>query len=404
MLGDEGLRSHHARLQAREDGTVGLTWLEAPGPELVLQPGEGVALGPVRIAIAFVDSPWEDNIVLRGSEGSASEATAAQTTGTTPAGERLHAAGPHQRRRLIALAGLAAGLGLCSVAWLAWPSAPGIASSPASPAPPATVQNEQTPSAISVVQAAIEPLGLGTRVRIEPDAQRGVRVQSAYLSREEAQALRTALARLMPPIRPVVLSPDQVQGQLDEALLSLDLGPSAGLQAVALGPGRFRIEGRVKDASQREQVLAVTAAASPWALELVPALSTDEERAQALLQALRDLRLAEVDGTWAEGRLNARVRIAPAALPQWERELALAVVRYPVPLRVQLSQVAPPTPSASLPFTLRSVMGGSMPFVTLADGRRLALDGQAEGWRLVAVRTDAVVFERRDGTRVTLER
>ncbi len=110
-----------------------------------------------------------------------------------------------------------------------------------------------------------------------------------------------------------------------------------------------------------------------------------------------------MEGQWSAGRLELRARIPPTQMARWERGLATAVASHPVPFRVAVSPAAPPVATA-LPFTLRSIVGGVMPFVTLSDGRRLAVDGQAEGWRLLAIRPEAVVFENAQGLRFTLER
>jgi hypothetical protein len=149
--------------------------------------------------------------------------------------------------------------------------------------------------------------------------------------------------------------------------------------------------------------MALLARAAPLAQGLESALRTGEDEAQALLLAMKELGLAEVEGEWTGTRLEARVRIQQAALPRWERALAGLATQHPVPFRVSITRLIAPTVTA-LPFALRSVVGGTMPFVTLGDGRRLTVDGQVDGWRLLAIRPEAVVFENAEGARITLER
>ena len=457
VLSDEGLLARHAAIEAREDGTVVLRWLSDPQRELVLSPGEAVDLGPVRIAIEEADSPWRDDVPLRepdamdeigdlapGASDTDPERAARRSArkGANPAAgatdtgvgggagwlaDLLTRAGPALVWVLAALGGLGLvatllinALGPATTAALPNITAgttsgttlgitPGTA--PASPptdpavAPEAAPGRPSSPTAEAMAQAkaVIEPLGLGKRVRVEPDRLAGLRVRAAFLDEVQVQSLREALARLPTPPRLQIIPAAQIQSQLDEALITHETGPATQLEAVPTGEGRYRIQGRVSSPGQREALMALLARAAPLAQGLESALRTGEDEAQALLQAMKELGLAEVEGEWTGTRLEARVRIQQAALPRWERALAGLATQHPVPFRVSITRLIAPTVTA-LPFALRSVVGGTMPFVTLGDGRRLTVDGQVDGWRLLAIRPEAVVFENAEGARITLER
>ena len=446
VLSDEGLLARHAAIEAQEDGTVVLRWLSDPPRELVLSPGEAVDLGPVRIAIEEADSPWREDVPLREPDAMAEIGDLAPGAGDT---DPERAARRNARKAANPAAGAAAGTGVGgSASWLAdqltragpalvWVlaalgglgllatlliNAGGLATTGASPSITSGITPGTTPTdpsasagaapgrptsptaeAMAQASAVIEPLGLGKRVRIEPDRLAGLRVRAAFLDEGQVQSLREALARLPTPPRLQVMNAGQIQSQLDEALITQDTGTATQLEAVPTGEGRYRIQGRVASPGQREALMALLARAAPLAQGLESALRTGEDEAQALLQAMKELGLAEVDGEWTGTRLEARVRIQQAALPRWERALAGLATQHPVPFRVSITRLIAPTVTA-LPFALRSVVGGTMPFVTLGDGRRLTVDGQVDGWRLLAIRPEAVVFENAEGARITLER
>jgi type III secretion system YscD/HrpQ family protein len=413
ILTDEGLLAHHAQIEAQGDGTVLLRWLAPPGQEVMLQAGEGAELGPVRIAIDSADMPWRESVTLRGPVATPAVLDAtAEEPGKPRDGQRSEPP-KHPPRFTSALAnGLGwafAGLGLLTFGIALVQRIPfgaGPASPPSMAKDAGAASGQTAPSALAAVEAAIAPLGLGSRVRIEADARagaHGLRVRAAYLDAAQAQALREALQRVSPVPRLDILTPDQVQALLEDALLMQDGGTTSRLTALALEGGRFRIEGRAGSRLQGDELLARLQRAVPWVQGLDSALVIDEEEAQALLRALQALGLGEVEGQWLAGRLELRARIPPTQMARWERGLATAVASHPVPFRVAVSPAAPPVATA-LPFTLRSIVGGVMPFVTLSDGRRLAVDGQAEGWRLLAIRPEAVVFENAQGLRFTLER
>ncbi len=104
-------------------------------------------------------------------------------------------------------------------------------------------------------------------------------------------------------------------------------------------------------------------------------------------------------GRWQDGKLYIDAKVLRQQVPQWERALMQAVARYPVPISATLApqSQAQDLAMARLPFQLRSVMGGDLPYVVLADGGKLIEGGSRQGWRLVSVDGEQVVFE--NGTR-----
>ncbi len=398
VLSDDGIQGQHARLAYQEDGTVEVEWLgDGPARRATrLRAGQGVELGGgVRISLAVADAPWADEVEwltpepAPAPEPAAADAAAAQAE---PAADRAPS-------RFVA-AGLALlGLVALSAGWLALR---GPAAAPDADAA-ATAGNAPAQASPEAVAKAIAELNLGERVRVEPDARRGARVRAAFLSDGEVERLVAVVSGLAPRPRLDVLSTDDVLGAIQEVLLNHADTARGRPTASLAGAARIRVEGRVRDAASREQIQGELQRGFPMVQAFEWALATDEEMAQQLLEELQGLRLGEVQGRWADGRLSVEARIPADRIARWERGLANAVAHHPVPLEATL--LAPQTVArVSLPFSVRSIVGGVMPFVTLGDGRKLVLEGEVDGWRLAAIGTTAVIFEHRDGSRITVER
>ncbi len=391
VLSDEGILAEHARLAFQEDGSVRVDWLgDGPARKAHLLPGQGVDLQGVRIAVSQADAPWADEVELLVPEVD------------TPA-EPMPAPAPARQARAVPLLAWvgAAGVGLLGLVALV---VVGVASKGTSAAPGGeAVAAQNAGISPEAVTEAVAPLGMGDRVRVEPDARRGARVRAAFLSDTEVERLVAVVSGLSPRPRLEVLSAEDIVAAIQEMLLN-HADAQRGRPTVSLaGAGRVRVEGRARDAASRDQIQAELQHAFPMVRGFDWALSTDEEVAQRLLDELQSLRLGDVQGRWAEGRLSVEARIAPDRLVRWERGLATAIARNPVPFEAQL--LAPlAVARASLPFSVRSIVGGAMPYITLGDGRKLVLEGEAEGWRLAGIGATAVIFEHRDGSRITVER
>jgi len=399
ILTDEGVAGQHARLTVEEDGSVQIEWLgEAPPRVLRLSLGQSTELtAGLRIGIATADSPWEDTLEVLIPD-----------VAILPS-DRPIEAGPHPSpdgRGWLGSLNLTP-LALVAIAVLGFAGLimAIITVTTGARSPQATVSPASSPSVLAspdTVTQALAALELGARIRVEPDARRGARVRAAFLSQTESERLVAVVSGLSPRPRLEILTHEDLVLALDEALLSYN-DPQRGRPiARVTGPGQVRIEGRVRDTALREQLQGELQRAFPLVQAFDWNLLTDEELAQKFLTELQALQVGNVTGSWADGRLRVEARLHADRVPLWERGLAALAPRHPVPFEATLVTLPPLRPS--LPFTVRSIVGGAMPFVTLSGGRKLVLEGESEGWRLVRIDAASVLFEHRDGTRVTVER
>jgi type III secretion protein D len=407
ILSDEGVSSEHVRISIAPDGEVLVEWLgESPGT-LTLQPGQGVKVGPVGIAIELADAPWrtdlpmlvapdehkDDSEPLDSLDSAAVAGQAGMADEPVPPTSRKR---PSWGLGVVAVAALVA-----SGTWWQAGKAPAVA---ASTAPPTSIAPMLHTDQVKAVLAAT---GLSDRVRIELGAGRLPIAHAAFLTDEQAEALALALSRLNPRPGLRLISEEDVRQAVSDELQRQAATDPLSLRASYLGEGRFRIEGRVRHAQDKAVILQALRAAAPDVRSFEAALLTDAEAATALVDELHRLGIEQIKGHWTDGVLTLKVRMPGSAVALWERALTSALTLHPLPLRatlewmpvrVALEEPLPPAPS------IRSVVGGEQPYVVLADGNKLMVDGRTEQWRLVQIAARSVVFETHQGRRMTVER
>lgn len=408
IVSDEGVHPRHARLSAQPDGSISLEWLTDAHDPLTLAAGQGIWLGPVQMSIEQADTPWRTEVPLL----SAPHETAADSLAASDAADadsqasglsQAQASTPSTSRRKAVLAGAATLLVASVLAMGPWwwnRASPEPVQATAPVLPVATLSREQ-------IADVVQRLAMTDHVRIETDAGRGPVVHASFLPDEQAEALATALSRLSPRPGMRLVSQEDVQMAVSD-VLQRHTGPdAASLKARYLGNGRFRVDGRVADAAERRALLARLAEAAPDARGFESALLTEAESATAMLDDLRALGIDQVAGSWSDGVLQLKVRLEASEVPRWERALMAAATRHNVPFRAILDLPPPrlaklePLPPAP---AVRSIVGGPQPYVMLADGNKLMVDGRTEHWRLVHIAAREVVFETSQGRQLTLER
>lgn len=411
ILSDEGMQEQHVRLEPQPDGSLIVHWLAEELAPTLLTPGQGLQLGPVQIAVEEADTPWRTDTPMlavahessheelegqHGTDDAAQVASAGESAAAVPASLSAW------RRRAVTL-GVSAALLLCALTGASvWWSRPGLppALPQAAPAPVPSLDSEQ-------IAQVVDSLGMADHVRIEAETGRLPVVHASFLPDDQTEALATALSRLSP--RPGL----RLVGEADVLMTVSDVlqrhpGPdAASLKARYLGNGRFRVEGRVLDASERQALLARLAEAAPDARGFESALLTEAESATAMLDDLRARGIEHVAGTWADGVLQLKVRLEPSQVPRWERALLAAAAAHKLPFRavldlqpVQMAKLEPLPP----PPAIRSVVSGAHPYVVLANGNKLMVEGRTDQWRLVNIAARSVVFETTQGRQLTVER
>lgn len=397
ILTDEGVLAQHARIEYRADGSLILQWLDDSQPPVVLRAGESACVGPVKIAVEVLGSPWDDDLPAAGA-----------TTSPTPSGQAAADPEPQPTRQVKTrqhLARLATLTGSISIAGLilAWPLAHSVLSPNA--APTAATQPATRVPAESLLPL-IARLGMRDRVTVDASDPQRPGVKAMFLTGEEVETLANELSKRSPRPHLKIVDEAEAISQVVQGVQRLGSLLGATVSAQHMGGGKFRVEGQVADAAQRSQLASDLKDAFPQVAEFDIAIQVQAETARAMVEDLKREGVAQIQARWVDGMLTMDVRIPPGGVAQWEKTLQEAASRYDLPFRVRVMgpDAAAGNGSPLLPFTVRSVVSTPLPYVVLADGRKLASGGEIDGWRLVAIDPRAIRFEGPLGKQFTMER
>jgi len=441
ILRDAGIASRHVQLESTSDGWQVRRLDAEPTQAVALAQGELIRLGPVIVSIDAPAAAWPDAAQIQraleaGAPGAESVAQEAQSSSpeTDPSGvvqaeqgsevSHLQAMRPLDLSR-VALArrspwGWAGAVmaGLCLLVFAGWwlnrdassTTNPESASLASDQANSAAARAARTQTLLTPIRHALDAMSLVHPPKLGVDDSGRPVVDAGLVSADDHERLALVLSRFNPrPALHVQLEQD-VMAALSQFLAARSVELDMPLRAVSLGRGEFQIEGNLRTQDERNLLLAAVRAQLPAGAQIQSALSIAPERAQRMLAELREKVPARIDGQWDVDQLKMVVRLASGDVNRWERALIDADTRYRIPFTARLqfesAQVAlqAPVRTEKLPFQIRSVVGGSSPYLVLQDGSRLLLDGQQAGWRLAAIDPNSVVFEASRNRRVVLQR
>jgi len=410
ILCDDGIAPQHARLERLDDGSTLLHVLDRDLPPIHIRPGQGAEVGQVRISVEEADAPWNDDVPIADQPPPEAEPSTSEETPASGTAQEGHQVAPTAARAparapaggvWVALGSavlVAAGV----VTYMAWTRA---ARAPGAHEPRATAVASAAPQ-LDAVDAAITRLGLSDRVRVERKPGQPPVVHAGLLPPQDAEALGLALSKLDPRPGLRLMSEEDLQAAVVDALLRQSEAIERPLSSAYLGAGRFRVSGRVSDDGQRQTVLGQLATAVPEARGFDTSLKTDLEAADAMLDDLRQQAALDLQGEWTQGLLAMRVRVNDGAeMGRWERALMAVTRDHDLPFRATVSGAGANKAGPILqPPQVRSVIGGPSPYVVLVDGSKIMLEGTVGNLRLVEITPRAAVFASPSGQRATVER
>jgi type III secretion protein D len=403
VLSDPGIQAQHAQLQwdATSDAWLllrdGASDGASDGPRLAL--GEVVSLGPVRVTVAAANNEWVLTVAPLPAQPAAAEAVeqtpaaiATVVAPEAPAINTARAAAPRAATKLaLALAAtllLFTAIGATLFALRA-------------PAAPAPLKASNTTTTAPSVADVLRNLGLQNRLQL---SVKGSPAQVSGVLEDEAQLerLAAALARASPRPAMRVWSLPGLRAQLREGGLTLPRGGSLGLapagEVIIGGPGLNRSV--ASDLQERARALLpahLTVQSELDRPELLLRRVVAEARAQGFL----------VSGAVENHKLVLEAHLPSADVARWESWLAAYAplnlraigfaVKVHLPQTAQAARTAPTNPrtaaAAPMPWRIRSVVGGTRPYLVLDDGTTLLPGALHQGALLVAIRDQELVIE-----------
>ena len=402
-----------------EDGRWGLSSQPAAEAETAAQAafGEVLYLGAQALTVSAPSAPWPSGLV--GRPAAAARPAGAVTMGQArevptetaparapaPSVPRANAPSgtgfPLSGAKAMAVIGLAVIVMLLAVLWELF-SDQTVNAKVRAAALPASAPVVATPSAIRDVQIRIARVDPGWRLQVEAATDGRVKVSGWLSDVGQLDRLADALQEVRPPPELAVRTAADLLDDLAGAVNA----EGDSYRFALLGAGRVRVSGLVMTAEQRDLVLQRLRERVPSGVEVVDGLTLAAAQGPQVTQWLKTHGFPDNEAQWRDGQMHMRVSLLAQERQRLESLLSrssspLAGIPFVLQAR-EVQAVAMPSAAparlvhaskAPLPFKIRGVVGGANPYVVLGDGAKLQPGGRRQGWRLVAVESDRLVFD-----------
>ena len=250
------------------------------------------------------------------------------------------------------------------------------------------------------------------RARLRPDGR--IEVAGVLESADE----QDELIRLLSVERRWLALNLLTQVELAERLREVRRMLPEGLDAVALPGGRIALSGLNLDGVDSGSAQSLVERQIPQAVAIINRLTTPGELAVGLTREAQSQGFPSLAIAWADARLTVSGSIPRERTSDWEQFLRTIQIRYGerVPTRVALSLAdpAPPAPLAAaspqpappppkLP-RIVAIQSGAASYLLFADGHRILPGGIINGYRLMAIGDEELVFEDSGGNQYRVPR
>ena len=411
VLADTGLPARAARLVLGAEGWDLSPGDSEPSPDAVAATpyNQPLPLGPVWLTVARADAPWTtppDADAADAADAAPAEADATappardaapgqepdadrddEAAPAVPAGARPAAAGPaarpgrtHSWPMTLGLA--AVGLAIAIALILAWlPSS-------APTAPTRTDPRIAAEQSIPKIQAALEHLGLASRLRVAL-APGGATAQVTGWVRDPAE--RDALAAALAQVWPMPAMSISIETDVLRTARTILSGYAVTYEPRYDGEGRLSILGIAPDDAVRTEAIEAVRAQLPGMVVMGNTIQLAPAVAGALTRELAAAGLSGVALTWERHRLDVDAsRLDDAQMIQFEHILADFNRRFfDVAAQPDTERAA----ADSVPFGILSVVSGKTPFIVLEDGSKLLVGGTYRRYRLTGIEDKRLTFE-----------
>lgn len=367
----------------------------AEGEPAWVRPGHPLAIGsePVWITVAEAGAPWADAppgaspVAEEDDQSALGPGDAARGAERVPHHPTRHRSRSGALLLSVCLFGGLAAAGSVAM-WLQADSTPGVDE--------AAGQTGLTYTRALIARA--EPAG---SVRAVQDPDGTIRVIGWVETEAELQRIQGVLAALRPAPKLAVVPAPKLGAMTLEALQKVPVR----YEARYVGDGHVIVTGIAPDEAGRAAALAAAQAKLPGVRITGDKIMLAAEVEQDLAIALQQSGIQTPALSWKDNRLL----VEAAQLSAADRDRAAAEVKQFNTTRFDVAMVttdttqAPPT-KPTLPFALRSVVGGDQPWVIVDDGTKVLVGGTYDGIRLTAINDHSVSFEGPKSTIIVVPR
>lgn len=400
VLADDGVGPRAARVRIGEGGWDLALDDAAPNPQPGTPFNRPVPLGPVWITVARRGDPWTNapdaanDALARAAVEPAAAPEATPAVAPAPSDEdrqlerRLPLPPAQGRRRKRDSWPMALGLGavvLTIVVAIVLTLMPQSTVSRAPQVDPRLVAAEKS---VGQISAVFERMGLTSRLHVSMARDGVVTVSGWVRNAAEQDAVASALSQIWPMPAMRISNEDEVVRTARAALRAFNVRYEPRYE----GDGRLNVVGIASSARERASALDALRAQLPGMTVLGNAIALTQQLSDTLSSQLVDAGLSGVTLAWKPDHLE----IAAGALDDDQQARLQDVLNEfnQNHLGVARLAAASASPAAdSVPFVIRSVVGGPQPFIVLEDGSKLLVGGVYRKYRLVSVENTRIIFE-----------
>lgn len=404
VLADDGMGPRAARVRIGEGGWDLALDDGAPSQQPGTPFNRPVPLGPVWITVARRGDPWanapdaaNDALARVAAEPDAAPETMPPIApaATPPVSdedrqlERRLPLPPAQGRRrkrdswpmVLGLAAVVLTIVVAIVLTL-------MPQSTASRAPQVDPRLAAAEKSVGQISAVFERMGLASRLHVSMARDGVVTVSGWVRNAAEQDAVASALSQIWPMPAMRISNEDEVVRTARTALRAFNVRYEPRYE----GDGRLNVAGIASSARERASALDALRAQLPGMTVLGNNIALTQQLSDTLSSQLVDAGLSGVTLAWKPDHLE----IAAGALDDDQQARLQDVLNEfnQSHLGVARLAAASASPAAdSVPFVIRSVVGGPQPFIVLEDGSKLLVGGVYRKYRLVAVENTRIIFE-----------
>ncbi|QVQ24874.1 type III secretion system inner membrane ring subunit SctD [Achromobacter deleyi] len=262
--------------------------------------------------------------------------------------------------------------------------------------PPSTAKRAPTPDprlaaaekSMGQISAVFERMGLASRLHVALSRDGTVTVSGWVRNAAEQDAVAASLSQIWPMPAMRISNEDEAVRTARAALRSFNVKYEPQYQ----GDGRLNIAGIASSARERASAMDALRAQLPGMTVLGNDIVLTQQLSDTFSSQMVDAGLSGVTLAWKADYLD----IAPGALEDDQLQRLQELVddfnkHYLGVARIAAASAA--APSDSVPFVIRSVVGGAQPFIVLEDGSKLLVGGVYRKYRLITVENTRIIFE-----------
>lgn len=389
VLSDDGIAPNAGYIHLHSEGwSIDTDEAQSDQASTIIPWNRAARLGEAWITVATEETPWIFTIPTEVSENTDSHLLPSDVASTslsvdmeTPTPQLSPSTRARQRSwpTMVVIAALA--MVILSAITLAAVSSGSYSSTSSSTPAPA----EQP---LGQISAALQRLGLASSLHVTLSKAGTVTVSGWVRDREQYEAVASAMSQIwpMPAIR-ISLESDAIMTA--RAVLQRF---SVKYDPLYQGNGRLEIVGVASSARERATALDAVRTQLPGLTVLGNTIELAQEVGDKLAEKLNGLGVSGVTLTWHPGHLA----VQPPELDDAQETLlenTIADFNNQYWNIAQLGDEPAATTADSVPFQIRSVIGGPQPFIVLADGSKLLIGGTYKRYQLMAIEDSRIIFD-----------